>query len=204
MGIQRKAVMMKRASWNLTRRQFLTATAAGTGLGLIGVLPQSSAEVALSGQAYFRISGRYPHLTMYNRDSRGECGVGAIVKWQDRLWVITYHQHSPSGSSDKLWIIDKNLNREFFPYSVGGTPANRLIHRESNQLLIGPYLVDEDSNVRVIPMGNAPEAPKENKLFGRLTGTARHLHDPENKVYHFDMEGLLYELYVHTKEVNLL
>ncbi len=197
--------MAKRVTWDLTRRQFLAnTTAAGMGLGLMGTLLQGTAGSAPGNPGHFRVSGRYPHLTMFNRDSRGECGVGAIVKWQDRLWVITYHQHSPGGSSDKLWIIDEELNREYFPGSVGGTPANRLIHRESNQLIIGPYFVDADRNIRVIPMGSAPEAPEENKLFGRLTATARHLHDPENKVYYFDMEGLLYEVDVHTLEVNLL
>lgn len=196
--------MTKRSSRDLTRRQFLAATAAASaGLGFAGNLCQAGVQARADNSGHFRVSGRYPHLTMFTRDG-GECGVGAVVKWQDRLWVITYHQHSPGGSSDKLWILDEDLNREYFPDSVGGTPANRLIHRESNQLLIGPYLVDEDRNIRVIPMGDAPEAPEEDKLFGRLTGTARHLHDPENKVYHFDMEGLLYEVDVHTLDVNLL
>ena len=197
--------MEKTSGSRLTRRQFLAATAAAsTSLGLMGALPQGAAQADAGNPGHFRVSGRYPHLTMFNRDARGECGVGAVVNWQDRLWVITYHQHLPGGSTDKLWIIDKDLNREYFPDSVGGTPANRLIHRESNQLLIGPYLVDEDRNIRVIPMGSAPEAPERNELFGRLTGTARHLHDPGNKVYHFDMEGLLYEVDVHTLEVDLL
>ena len=193
-----------KSTTNWTRRQFLSASAKTVvAIGLIGPSCQYSGTQDGVGEK-FRISGRYPHLTMFNRDGRGECGVGALVKWQGRLWVITYHQHLPGGSSDKLWIIDENLDMEYFPDSVGGTPANRLIHRESNQLIIGPYFVDEERNVRVIPMGEAPEAPEQDKLFGRLTGTARHLHDPENKVYHFDMEGLLYEVDVHTLEVNLL
>ncbi|MFP4171667.1 MAG: twin-arginine translocation signal domain-containing protein [Candidatus Hydrogenedentota bacterium] len=197
--------MTKKSAGSLTRRQFLAATAAaGASLGFMENLEGAAVQAQAGNPGHFRVSGRYPHLTVFNRDGGGECGVGAIVKWQDRLWVITYHQHSPGGSSDKLWIINEDLNREHFPDSVGGTPANRMIHRESNQLLIGPYFVDEDRNIRVIPMGDAPDAPEEDKLFGRLTGTARHLHDPGNKVYHFDMEGLLYEVDVHTLEVNLL
>ena len=37
-----------------------------------------------------------------------------------------------------------NPARDLFvwPGSVGGTPANRLIHNESKQLLIGPYVID--------------------------------------------------------------
>ena len=172
--------------------------------GLACILGVFCGLVAQGDDERQAFSGRYPHLAMFNHDSPGECGVGAVVAWQDRLWVITYHQHSPGGSTDKLWIIDEDLNREHFPGSVGGTPANRMIHRESGQLLIGPYLIDEERNIRVIPMGDGPDAPDQKELFGRLTGTARHLHDPGNKVYHFDMEGLLYEVDVHTLEVDLL
>ena len=32
-------------------------------------------------------SGIYPHLAMYN--SQGEAGTGAVVPWDDRLWVVT-------------------------------------------------------------------------------------------------------------------
>lgn len=149
------------------------------------------------------ISGRYPHLTMFS-DSY-EVGQGAAVYWQDRLWVVTYSPHKPRGSAgDKLYIIDDDLNMEIYPDSIGGTPANRMIHRESNQLLIGPYVIDADRNIRVIPTGNRPQDAENNQMFGRLTATARHLYDPENKVYYFDMEGVLYEVDVNTLEVDLL
>jgi hypothetical protein len=137
------------------------------------------------------ISGRYPHLTMFNQ--QGECGTGAVVPWADRLWVITYGPHLPEGSDDKLYEITSDLTQIIRPESVGGTPANRMIHRESNQLLIGPYLIDADRNVRVIP---------PSKMFGRLTANARHLTDPANKIYYYDMEGLLYEADVRTLDVS--
>lgn len=142
-----------------------------------------------------RISGRYPHLTMYNTVRGGECGIGAVVPWADRLWAITYSPHKPHGSGDKLFEIDNDLNLVTRPESVGGTPANRLIHRESNQLIIGPYFIDAERNVRVV-------TPKE--MPGRHTATARHLTDPANKVYFFDMEGKLYEVDVNTLEVTTL
>ncbi len=128
------------------------------------------------------ISGVYPHLRTSNNE--GECGTGAVVPWADRLWVITYGPHLPFGSSDKLYEITPDLRQIVRPESVGGTPANRLIHRESNQLLIGPYVIDADRKVKVIP---------PSKMFGRLTGTARHLSDP-NKVYYATMEEGLYEV----------
>ena len=129
------------------------------------------------------VSGIYPHLAMFNKE--GECGTGAVVPWAGDLWVITYGPHCPVGSTDKLYRIRPDLTRETFPGSVGGTPANRLIHRETNQLLIGPYVIDANSNVRVIPPAKMP---------GRLTGAARHLTDSANKVYVATMETGLYEL----------
>jgi hypothetical protein len=139
------------------------------------------------------ISGRYPHLAMFNH--QGECGTGAVAPWADRLWVITYGPHLPHGSDDKLYEIDAQLHRITRPESVGGTPADRLIHRESDQLIIGPYFIDAMRNVRVV-------TPKQ--MPGRLTAAARHLSDPANKVYIHDMEGTLYEVDVHTLAVTKL
>ena len=70
-----------------------------------------------------------------------------------------------------------------------------MVHRESNQLLIGPYLIDAERRIRVIPPG---------KMFGRLTGNARHLLDPQSKVYYATMEEGLYEVDVNTLEVKCL
>jgi len=161
-------------------------------LALLAAL-NSSTVAAAEGDGPACFSGRYPHLAMFN--SGGECGVGAVVPWADRLWVITYSQHSPGGSDDKLYEIDPDLHRITRPESIGGTPANRMIHRESNQLNIGPYFIDDQRQVRAVPY---------DKMYGRLTGTARHLSDPANKLYIYDMEGLVYEVDVHTLEPKLL
>ena len=37
-----------------------------------------------------------------------------------------------------------DLVQHIFEGSVGGTPANRMIHKESQQLLIGPYLINAE------------------------------------------------------------
>jgi hypothetical protein len=151
-----------------------------------------------------RISGVYPHLTTYGIYSQegahllpghDECGIGAVVPWADRLWMINYAPHKPQGSEHKLYSVDRDLNLTIHPESVGGTPAARMIHRESNQLLIGPYLIDDQGRVRVIPPSVMP---------GRLTAIARHLNDPANMVYYIDMEGMIYEADVHTLEVTRL
>jgi hypothetical protein len=60
-----------------------------------------------------------------------------------RLWALTYAPHMPKGSSDKLYEITPDLVQTVRPESIGGTPANRMIHRESGQLFIGPYAIDE-------------------------------------------------------------
>ena len=139
------------------------------------------------------ISGIYPHLAMFNHE--GECGVGAVVPWADRLWVITYGPHLPFGSSDKLYEITPELMQFERPESVGGTSAARMIHDESGQLLIGPYLIDKRRNVRVIPPQIMP---------GRLTSVARHLSDPEHKAYYATMEDGLYEVDLATLKVACL
>ena len=150
------------------------------------------------------ISGVYPHLAVFNsvmdeqgrtRGSGGECGIGAVVPWAGRLWLLTYSPHCPNGSNDKLFTVDDALNMEARPESIGGTPPGRLVHRESQQLFIGPYAIDRQGKVRAIPYSRMP---------GRHTAIARHLTDPANRVYYFDMEGRVYEVDVHTLDVKLL
>ena len=87
------------------------------------------------------ISGIYPRLAYYNNE--GECGTGAVVPWADRLWVVTYGPHLPNGSSDKLYEVTSDYRQIMHKESIGGTPANRMIHKESNQLFIGPYAIDK-------------------------------------------------------------
>lgn len=131
--------------------------------------------------------GIYPHLAYYNDE--GECGTGAVVPWQGKLWAITYGPHLPWGSSDKLYEIDDTLGVRIRPESIGGTPANRMIHRESGQLIIGPYFIDSLCNVRTLSYADAQ---------GRYTGVCRHLTDPANKVYIATMEEGFYEVDVNS------
>lgn len=140
-----------------------------------------------------QVSGVYPHLTMYNNEN--ECGTGAVVPWAGKLWAITYAPHMPQGSSDKLYEISPDLRQIIRPESIGGTPANRMIHRESNQLFIGPYAIGDEGSVRVIPSADMP---------GRLTGNARHLTDPAGKIYFATMEEGLYSVDVNTLSVEEL
>jgi|AGTN01.3.fsa_nt_gi hypothetical protein len=145
------------------------------------------------GEGKTSISGIYPHLAYYNDE--GECGTGAVVPWAGSLWVITYGPHLPYGSSDKLYQITSGLQQMVRDESIGGTPANRMIHKESNQLFIGPYAIDAQGNVGIIPYTVMP---------GRHTGNARHLTDPVNKIYYGTMEEGFYEVDVNTLQVKEL
>ena len=160
---------------------------------LLAVCAVASATAATPATGPFAISGLYPHLATFN--SHGECGTGAVVPWADRLWVVSYSPHSPKGSTDKLYEIDSSLNVIIRPESIGGTPANRMIHRESQQLFIGPYAIDTQRNVRAIPF---------DQMYGRPTGNARHLTDPANKIYYASMEEGFYEVDVRTLAVTEL
>jgi hypothetical protein len=139
-----------------------------------------------------RFSGVYPHLAAL-ADSYSECGIGAVVPWADRLWYLSYVSHK-SGGGVGFYEITPELAIRKRPESVVGTHAGRMIHRESNQLIIGPYLVDPQGNVRVF----------EDLTRERVTAVMRHLTDPENKVYVQAMEGCLYEADVHTLDVKRL
>ena len=139
------------------------------------------------------ISGIYPHLAYYNNED--ECGTGAVVPWAGSLWLITYGPHLPFGSSDKLYQITPHLQQIIRSESIGGTPAARIIHKESDQLFIGSYAIDNNNNVRVISLNDAP---------GRYTGYARHIFQPESKLYLGTMEEGFYEVDVHTLQTTTL
>ncbi|MGN6511505.1 MAG: hypothetical protein ACTHLD_18720 [Chitinophaga sp.] len=152
-----------------------------------------TAGLPVTAQQYPSYGGVYPHLAMYNNE--GECGTGAVVPWAGNLWVVTYGPHLPFGSSDKLYEISPSLQQTVRPESIGGTPANRMVHKESNQLFIGPYAIDGSGKVRVIPYDIMP---------GRHTGNARHLTDPAGKIYYATMEEGFYEVDVKTLQPVML
>lgn len=141
------------------------------------------------------ISGVLPRLAVKaaHHPTRTETGIGALMPWADRLWFVTYVAHkSRSGGGTGLFWVDDDLTCHKHPASVVGTYANRMIHRESDQCVIGPHVIDTAGNVRTF-----------NDLIDvRLTGTARHLTDPANLVYMLGMEGELFEANPHTLEVR--
>ncbi|MBL8892458.1 MAG: hypothetical protein JNL67_20955 [Planctomycetaceae bacterium] len=179
---------------------FLSATSV-SGQGLEKAAPATTQE-----RTDLFISGIYPHLTTYGVYSENgahtkkrheECGIGAVVPWAGKLWMVNYAPHMPNGSEHKLFSIDSDLSKPMtvHPESVGGTPAGRMIHAESRQLLIGHHLIDPHGKVRTIQPSVMPM---------RVTAIARHLKDPANKVYYIDMEGAIWEADVYSLEVTRL
>jgi hypothetical protein len=143
-------------------------------------------QISSDAEGVFHMGGVAPSLcvTADLTPARSECGIGALMPWAGRLWLITYVSHKAgSGSGTGLYEIDENLRISKHPASVVGTYANRMIHSATDQLIIGPHLIDVEGSVRTIP--DLPEH--------RLTATMEHLEDPDHKVYFLTMEGLMLE-----------
>jgi len=108
--------------------------------------------------------------------------------------MVTYLSNQTTGSGTGLYEIDENLHITKRPESCDGTYANRFVHTPTNQLIIGPHVIDADRNVRTV-----------NELAKyRLTGVMTHLHDPERLVYVLGMEGEFFELDLLTLAVTKL
>lgn len=137
------------------------------------------------------LSGVIPDLALVcdHLPRRTEGGIGALMPWADRLWLITYPSSGPgSGGGTGLFTIDAGFRLEKHPADVVGTYANRMIHAPTNQLIMGPHLIDIEGGVRTV------EAIQGH----RLTATMLHLTDPQRLVYFLTMEGLLFEVDVET------
>jgi hypothetical protein len=142
-----------------------------------------------------QINGVFPKMTVFapGAGSRSETGIGALIPWADRLWAIGYVAHK-KGKGIGLYEIRDDMTMHLHPEAVTGTFANRLIHWETDQVVIGPHVIDAQGNVRTI----------EPLTKHRLTSTARHLEHPETMVYFVTMEGLLFETDLKTLETREL
>jgi len=141
------------------------------------------------------IGGVLPHVSVKagHRPRRSETGIGALMPWAERLWFVTYVSHKrDSGSGTGLFSLDDTLAVTKHPESVVGTYANRMIHRHSDQMIIGPHIVDCDGVVRTF----------KDLVDVRLAATCEHLTDPEHKVYFLGMEGEFFEADVRTLVVT--
>ncbi len=164
-------------------------------IGLLSLQQLSAQDTVIRQQPALEINGVFPNLTVIGTSDkyRSESGIGALIPWADKLWMVGYVAHI-KGSRIGLYEISDDMTMKRFPGSVTGTFANRMIHNPSEQAIIGPYFIDKNGNVRIC-----------DELTGhRLAATMEHLTDPENKVYFLTMEGLLFECDVHTLKTKLL
>lgn len=141
------------------------------------------------------IDGVFPQATVRapGVGSDSETGIGALIPWADRLWGVGYVAHI-KGKGIGLYEIGDDMMMRLHPESFTGTFANRMVHWETNQAIIGPHVIDPAGNVRTI------EALKSH----RLTATARHLKHPESMAYFLSMEGLLFETDLNTLKTKQL
>ncbi len=148
----------------------------------------------MSGQiSQPNVSGVFPHLAQVGDlgPPRSEIGVGALMPWAGELYVQNYNSHKrQSGSGVSLRRISSDLSMEVVPDTIGvdGTYTNRFVHYPSNQMIIGPHVIDAEHNIRTVP---------ELELI-RVCGTTRHLTNPDDLVYVLGMEGELFELNMRT------
>ncbi len=143
------------------------------------------------------INGILPNLAVKadHLPARSETGIGALMPWADRLWFVTYVAHkAPTGNGTGLFWVDDDMQLHKHPASVVGTYANRMIHPETNQLVLGPHLIDTDGNVRTV----------EELIDIRVAATAEHLTDPENRCYCLGMEGELMEVDMHEAKAEMI
>lgn len=140
-------------------------------------------------------SGIQPHLAQVGElgPPRSEIGVGALMPWAGMLYVQNYNSHKEdSGSGVSLRRIHPDMTMEVVTETLGvdGTYTNRFVHFPSNQIVIGPHVIDAEHHIRTVP---------ELRPL-RVCGTTRHLTDPDNLVYVLCMEGELFELNMYTLE----
>ena len=83
-------------------------------------------------KAAININGVFPNLTILGSSDKGrsESGIGALVPWADKLWMIGYVAHI-HGSGLGLYEISENMTMVKHPESVTGTFANRISSLDS-------------------------------------------------------------------------
>ncbi|BFZ09877.1 hypothetical protein BsWGS_12916 [Bradybaena similaris] len=131
-----------------------------------------------------QVNGIFPSLTVTAKSgpARSECGTGAMMPWADKLYVVSYLSVPDAGSGTGLYAIDENFTMTTLA-NHNSTYANRLLHRQTNQIIIGAWIIDMEGKVRVF----------QQLLQVRVAATAEHLTHPESMVYMLGMDGPLWE-----------
>ena len=104
-----------------------------------GIPVSNEKQSPLSWSGSVQVAGVFPHLAVLadTLPIRTETGIGALMPWADKLWFITYvSSKRNAGGGTGLFTIDADLTLTKRPESVVGCYANRMIHPQSDQLII--------------------------------------------------------------------
>lgn len=145
--------------------------------------------------APIQVNGIFPGITATASSEavRSESGTGALMPWAGQLWMVSYLSVPNAGSGSGFYTIYPNMTMEKL-HTHDSCYANRMIHPKTNQIVIGPYVVDTNATWRIFkPL-----------LKDRIGGMAEHILNPDEMVYMLSMDGPLYEANVVTMEVNQL
>lgn len=148
----------------------------------------------MSTTSFPSFSGVVPHLAQIGDlgPPRSEIGIGALMPWAGKLYVMNYNSHKQeTGRGTSLRRIHADFTMEVVPETLGidGTYTNRMVHYKTNQIVIGPHVIDAQHRIRTVP----------ELVPVRVCGTTGHLTNREI-VYVLAMEGELFELNMVTLE----
>ena len=113
---------------------------------------------------------------------RTEDGIGALMPWLDKLYMVSYLSVYKGGAGAGFYAIHPNFTKELL-VTHNSCYANRLIHRKTNRIIIGAWTVDLQGRIQVF----------KDMLKIRIGSSAEHLTHPEDMIYHLSMDGPLFE-----------
>jgi hypothetical protein len=142
---------------------------------------------------WIQVDGVVPQLEPagIDPDLSGDRGIGALLAWDGHLWGVACG--APGDQGGGLYELGPDPLARRHPASVPGEHTNRLIHHESAQAFLGPYVL----------AAHASEVRRITVLTNqRVAATARHLADPAHRVYQITRDGLLFETDVASLETT--
>jgi hypothetical protein len=143
------------------------------------------AAAGASAQGPLHISGVLPTIagTAESAPKRSECGVGAMMAWNDLLYYVTYLSVPNAGNGTGLYSVDANMKQTVLA-EHSSVYANRMLVPGMQSIVIGPYVIDATGGIRTIT----------DLLTVRVGGMAEHIHFPDSKAYFLGMDGPLWEV----------
>ena len=124
---------------------------------------------------------------------RSEIGIGALMPWNDKLYYSTYLADSGAGVGGRIGYITPT-GQDVTVLEHNSCHTGRFVHYETNQLLLGPCVIELDGTVHTI----------STLVTLRVCGWARHLISPTTKAYCITMQGKLYEVDLTTYVATLV